>query len=363
LNFQKVPQNYVRNFGLDDSGKSRVHSVTPVRPGRPRFGGFSIPRDGNGAHCGLRGDCLNTGEPVFTNAPLEHSAFAGYPGWHPEIERFLSVPVLLEAAPAGQIAVANPVKEYTKRDLKSVKRLAGFLALALQRRRAQEEMQAALREKEVLLREIHHRVKNNLQVISSLLSLQAGGMTDPEALEMLKESQNRVRSMALVHEQLHRSRDLSGIGIPEYVRSLTASLISSYGIDSSEISLDLRIAEATLPIDVAVPCGLIIQELVSNSLKHAFPHGRQGEIAVRIGRAAAGWELRVADNGSGLPSGLDPGASRSLGLRLVRILAEQLNATLECSTNRGTEFTIRFEIQGTKDPENDDQTKNPRSGR
>lgn len=219
-------------------------------------------------------------------------------------------------------------------------------------------MKAALREKEILLREIHHRVKNNLQVISSLLSLQADLVTDPRAIEMLKESQHRVRSMALVHEQLHRSPDLSRINFGEYVRSLTASLFSSYGIDSTRISLASRVADVFLPIDVAVPCGLMLQELVSNSIKHAFPGGRCGEIGIEMSRfpdrssagsrrGGSGWLLTVRDDGVGLPREASFETASSLGLRLVRILAEQLDGRVECLRRGGTEFRIRFKTDSS----------------
>ena len=347
---------------LAENGSHRVHAVTPLPAGSARL---KLRHDSNGGHAGLRGHCLTTGQPHFTNSPGAHPAFGGYPDWHPEIDRFLSVPVLLEGRSAGQIALANPERDYTERDIRAVKRLAGFFALALQRKDAQDQMRTALREKEILLREIHHRVKNNLQVISSLLSLQAGGMSDEKALEMLKESQNRVRSMALVHEQLHRSRELSGISFPEYVRTLTAGLFSSYGIDSQNVSLNLEVKEACLPIDAAVPCGLIVQELVSNALKHAFPGGRQGEITIGMERLAPSgqWELRVADNGIGLPPGVDLETASSLGLRLVRILAEQLNGTMRHTSKPGSEFRIRFESEETGNRRDNDQTKNPRSGR
>jgi len=341
------------------SGQNLVHTVTAMHsvklpaavPGRLR-----LEREPGGDFSGLRGQSLNTGKAFFTNDPTRHPAFTGYPGWHRPVTRFLSAPVMLAGRPAGQIALANAPRDYTGRDLKAVKRLAGFYALALQRREAQQQMQDALREKEVLLREIHHRVKNNLQVISSLLNLQAGAIRDAAALEMLKESQNRVRSMALVHEQLHRSRDLSRICFSDYARNLTASLFCSYGIDSSAIALELRIADAFLPIDVAVPCGLIIQELVSNSLKHAFPAGRRGSITISLQPdgshpeqdsecAAARWSLTISDDGVGLPPGVDPETSNSLGLRLVRILTDQLSGGVHRTEGSGTGFRIEFEIE------------------
>ena len=160
---------------------------------------------------------------------------------------------------------------------------------------------------------------------------------------MLKESQNRVRAMAMVHEQLHRSRDLSRISFDEYVKNLCASLFCSYGIDSCRISLLVDVEEISFPIDTAIPCGLIIHELVSNSLKHAFPEGRSGE--VRIGLSTSPErriELRVEDDGIGLPGSVDIQETNSLGLRLVRILAGQIDASVACFTGGGTVFEVRF---------------------
>jgi two-component sensor histidine kinase len=267
------------------------------------------------------------------------------------IERFLCIPVVVEGKAAGMIALANAPRDYTARDVKAVRHLARFYALALDRKKYQSSIINALREKEVLLREIHHRVKNNLQVISSLLNLQARALTDPEALEMLKESQNRVRSMAMVHEHLHRSRDLSKISFGEYVRNLCASLFSSYGIDSSRIALRIQVEELFFEIDTAIPCGLIIQELVSNSLKYAFPGKRSGEIRIDL-RVDAGHRmvLTVADTGVGLPKSVDVANTNSLGLRLVRILVAQVDGVAECISNNGTIFTISFR-QGQKAPD------------
>lgn len=329
------------------TGDNVALTITAMSPpgaeGAAAGGGVTISRHSDGGYDGLRGYALNTGMALFTNSPATHPAFAGYPEGHIPVTRFLSVPVILAGKPAGQIAAANSMEDYTDRDLEAVRQLAGFYALALQRKQAQERTVAALREKEVLLREIHHRVKNNLQVISSLLHLQAGCVPDPRAREILKESQNRVRSMAMVHEQLHRSRDLSRINFAEYIRNLVASLFCSYGIDSATVTLRLVVGDASFSIDTAIPCGLIIQELVSNSLKHAFPDGRPGEIRVELQRQPENaWVLIVADDGLGLPDQAAVTDGGSLGLRLVRILADQLEATVECISEKGTEFRITF---------------------
>lgn len=208
------------------------------------------------------------------------------------------------------------------------------------RKRSEQRIVSALREKEILLREIHHRVKNNLQVISSLLNLQAGCIRDAKALEMLKESQNRVRSMAMVHDLLHRSNDLSKIHFGAYVRSLAASLFSSYGIDSSRVKLRVNVSDMFLNIDTAIPCGLIVHELVANALKHAFPENREGEVSIGVQPARNGrLALTVRDNGIGCPGAR---GVKSLGLRLVNILAEQIEGVVKRSARRGFQVRITF---------------------
>jgi|GEM_PF-3762864 PAS domain S-box-containing protein len=219
-----------------------------------------------------------------------------------------------------------------------------------ERRRAEEQIRASLHEKEVLLREIHHRVKNNMQVISSLLRLQSGKLKDPHHMELLNESQNRIKSMALVHEKLYRSRDLAHIDFNEYTRDLVRGLYRAYGINTERIKVEMDIADIRLGVDTAVPCGLIINELVSNALKHAFPDGRCGEVRVGLKRVmlpegqVEGLELTVSDNGVGIPEGLDIKGTDSLGLRLVTTLTEgQLRGTIELDRAGGTAFRIRFQ--------------------
>jgi two-component system, sensor histidine kinase PdtaS len=212
------------------------------------------------------------------------------------------------------------------------------------RRRTEERIKASLREKEVLLKEIHHRVKNNLQVTSSLLKLQSGYIQDPQAQEMFAESQNRIRSMALVHEKLYQSSDLSRVDFSDYIQSLASLLMRSYGADNKTIQLCIEAGEVYLSIETAVPCGLIANELISNCLKHAFPDRRKGEIRIRITETVEPntLTLTVADNGAGLPPDLDINKTDTLGLQLVRTLTRQLNGHLEVRTDGWTEFNVRF---------------------
>jgi two-component sensor histidine kinase len=232
------------------------------------------------------------------------------------------------------------------------------------RRQAEEQITASLREKEVLLKEVHHRVKNNLQVISSLLYLQSQSTSDPDILAMFLDSQSRVRSMALIHERLYQTEDLARIDFSRYTRDLAEHLLHSYSIEAGAIILQVEADDMALGVDVAVPCGLILNELLSNSLKHAFPgqgHPPTGRSAV-IGESTgqedpampdrpqiqvelrSGGEgslhLRVADNGVGFPQDLDFRDTASLGLQLVNILVSQLDGKIELQVNGGTEFRI-----------------------
>lgn len=217
---------------------------------------------------------------------------------------------------------------------------------AEERQAAMEQVRASLEEKEVLLREIHHRVKNNLQVVSSLFNLHAGRVRDPQTIEILRESQNRLRSMALIHEKLYRSEDLSQVDFNAYIRDLAAFLFQAYRTDPGRVSLHLQIEHLDFPIDAAVPCGLLLNELIANALKHAFPDGRSGNLCVELRRLSAERVLlRVADDGIGLPNTGSLGAMPSLGMTLVRALADQLDAELEVVSRGGVTFNLSFPLE------------------
>jgi PAS domain S-box-containing protein len=212
-----------------------------------------------------------------------------------------------------------------------------------ERLRAEERITASLREKEVLLKEIHHRVKNNLQVISSLLRLQSRSIDDQDILEIFTESQHRVRSMALIHEKLYRSHDLARVDFGSYIQDLASFLFRSYRAERGAVRLSVDADGVSLPIDTAVPCGLIINELISNSLKHAFADGREGEIRVSlVAEQEQRIRLAVSDNGVGFPEDVDFRRTPSLGLQLVNTLVDQLDAEIELYNGEGTRFEIAF---------------------
>ena len=212
-----------------------------------------------------------------------------------------------------------------------------------ERKRAEEQIKASLAEKEVMLKEIHHRVKNNLQVISSLVGLQADGSKDEAVRQVLQDVIYRVRSMALVHEKLYQSANLAHMDFAEYTRSLLNYLWRAHGAAAAAVRLTLDLEPVSLPADTAVTCGLILNELAVNALKHAFQGRADGEVTISL-HSGTDRQIRlcVADNGVGLPVGFDWRQTRSLGLRLVQMLSRQLDATVEVSSGYGTRFEIVF---------------------
>jgi len=216
-----------------------------------------------------------------------------------------------------------------------------------ERKKAEEQIKASLNEKEVLLQEIHHRVKNNMQIISSLVKLQSRHITDNDALETFRSTQNRVKSMALIHERLYQSKDFARVDFDEYVRSLASNLFSAYTIAPGDIQVHVNIKDVFVDINTAIPCGLIINELVSNSLKHAFPNGKKGEINITMRPLNKDdVELIFSDNGVGLPENVDFRNTESLGLHLVTILAEdQLHGDIKLDRKGGTKYQMRLRVR------------------
>jgi two-component sensor histidine kinase len=210
------------------------------------------------------------------------------------------------------------------------------------RRKEEEQLRTSLHEKEIMLKEIHHRVKNNLQVISSLLSIQSTYLADPRDAQNFQESRDRIRTMALVHEKLYQSDDLANIDFGPYVERLTANLFRSYTGSGGRVSLHVDVKDIRLDADRAIPCGLIINELVTNALKYAFPGGRNGIVVVAMRQDDDQIELTVSDDGVGIPEGFDLAETESLGLQLVNMLANQLDGKVSLSSSPGTKFTITF---------------------
>jgi PAS domain S-box-containing protein len=257
-------------------------------------------------------------------------------------------------------------REWQTWEVELLEQIADQLAIAIQqsqlykqvqtelqeRQRAEEKLRRSLQEKEVLLKEIHHRVKNNMQLVSSMLRLQTDNISDPHTLELFNESQQRVKTMALIHEHLYRLRDLAHINFAAYIQDLARDVLLSYRKLIASVKLTLDVESIDLDLDTAIPCGLIVNELMSNALKYAFPNvgdrthspiGSNHEIKIQFKRdEPTGYVLTVLDNGVGVPTGINPETTNTLGMQLVYGLTQQLQGQLELSRNHGSTFTIRF---------------------
>jgi len=281
---------------------------------------------------------VRTGEQVLLGDAQAPNEFAADPYVaQRRVRSALCLPLMKQTKLVGVLYLENNLTPhaFTPARLAMLKLLGSQAAMSLQN--------AALGEKEALLKEVHHRVKNNLQLITSLLNLQAARVADPAVAELFADSRNRVRAMALVHENLYRAGNLSSIPMGRHLRSLCTHLNGAYGSLAQNVCLVVKVDDLHLEMDRAVPCGLIVNELVSNALKHAFPDGRKGSISIELHPGGEGRTvLVVADDGVGLPAELDIARSSTLGLRLVGDLAEQLHGSIAVERHGGTTVTVSF---------------------
>jgi len=212
-----------------------------------------------------------------------------------------------------------------------------------ERKQAQAKILASLAEKETLLKEVHHRVKNNMQVISSLLRLQEGRVKDKDAAALLKDSQNRIQSMALVYNKLYQSENLASVNMTDYIKELSAGLVKSYAVSPVRVAVNVAQSNVFLNVDSAIPCGMIINELVTNSLKYAFPGNRKGLITISLTENEKGLQLTVGDDGMGIPEGVSLANNSTLGIKLVsNLVRDQLGGILEIDRRHGTAYQINF---------------------
>ncbi len=258
----------------------------------------------------------------------------------------LFVPLILEKRLYGTLGIYGKIEEeidWQEPYITLLKLISDIFVRAMERKHAEEQIKAALKEKEILLQEIHHRVKNNMQIISSLLKLQASGVGDERVTDALMECRGRVQTMAFVHETLYSSDTLADIDFKTYISKVASQIFQTHKTSMDRIKLKVDAGDIKLGIEQATPMGLIANELVTNSLKYAFPENRSGEIVIRI-RAVEqdSIEFVFSDNGIGIPEALDWRNTESLGLRLVIILADQLDGTVSLDRGKGTHFTVRF---------------------
>ncbi|MEO5360152.1 MAG: PAS domain-containing protein [Nitrospirota bacterium] len=244
----------------------------------------------------------------------------------------------------GCVAVARDITE-RKLNEQRLREINEQLNVEIQRREQVEKtILSSLKEKEILLKEVHHRVKNNLQIISSLLYLQSISLKNVKPEEVLTESRNRIRSMALVHEKLYKSENISTIDFGQYIQELASDIMYSFGVSGGKITLDMKCQTIFLDVELSIPCGLIVNELVSNAVKYAFPGSAEGVVRISLNETASGALcLTIDDTGVGIPQDIDIFNTDSLGLKLVNNLVKQIKGTLELTTNGGTEFKITFQ--------------------
>ncbi len=231
----------------------------------------------------------------------------------------------------------------TFRDLSTRKDVEKLSLENQEQKKAEEKLKQSLKEKEVLLKEVHHRVKNNLQVISSILNLQSSYVADKKTLDILKESQNRIKAMSFIHESLYQTKDFTSVNLSEYIHNISTNLLYSFKPKGKKISLKQETSIIFLNLDQAIPCGLIINELMSNSLKYAFTKKTKGIITVNVKvDKNENVQLIIADDGSGLKGGLNFKSTQTLGLQLVMLLVSQLKGTIRLENKKGARFTIEF---------------------
>jgi PAS domain S-box-containing protein len=287
------------------------------------------------------------GQPVEKLVPERHSSH------HPELRRAFSDDPRARPMGVGRdlFALRKDGTEFpVEIGLNPIETDDGTMVLSAvvditDRKQREERLQVALREKEVLLAEIHHRVKNNLQVVSSLLSLQSAEIGDDRVLDAMRECQNRITSMSLIHQTLYESQDFAEVDFGQFLNALVPVLVSTYALDPSRISIDIELPSMKLPINAAIPCGLIVNELISNALKHAFPGDRRGRVGVAMKHEEENHvSLTVSDDGVGLPDEAYASSAKTLGLQIVNVLTSQLEGVLYINPRAPTQFTVRFSL-------------------
>jgi two-component sensor histidine kinase len=319
----------------------------------PHVGGRT-PRDFS--PCGTAVDCHT---PQLFSYPARY--FTYFAAVEPAIIEALVIPFYASGRPLGAIWILahDAERHFDAEDVRLMTSLAEFTGAALQvlsalgaetqanqaLRESQRQLQVSLHDKEVLLKEIHHRVKNNLQMVASLLALQSSQLTDLKAQRLFQDSQDRVRSLALLHDTLYQAGSLGQFNFAAYMKAISTQLLTTYTTNTSAIRLSTQLDEVPLDLDAAIPCGLILNELLTNVLKHAFPNGQGGEVRLTLRAEADRVTLSVRDTGVGFPTALDFRQTDSLGLQLVNLLTEQLGGTLTLERDSGTTFTLSFPLR------------------
>ena len=288
---------------------------------------------------------FTTGNALMISDTSSHPLWTYQEDWQ-KPNSYVGAPIVLGGKTAGFLNInSNQTHQFIEDDARWLEAFAQHAATAINNANLFQRIKDSLGEKEILLKEIHHRVKNNLQIINSLLSLQSAQIEDSRVGSVFHDSQNRVRSMALIHDMLYHSDSLSYIKFAEYIQDLVDYMCQVYQVDTAIIRMEIEAQEISLDIDTAVPCGMILTELISNALKHAFPDQRSGKIRIELKPDRDNQvTLIVADDGVGMPEGIDLNNSSTLGLQLVGTLTNQLDGKIELNSCAGTTYTLKFSI-------------------
>lgn len=302
---------------------------------------FTINPDGT--YTGLWGHGLNVKKSFLTNDPDKHEKAVGTPQGHIPLQNFLSVPAMIGNEIVGQLAVANSSRKFQESDVIALERLSEIFALAVQRAQIKEKILKSLREKEILLKEIHHRVKNNMAIISSILALQSRHIGDEKMKGVFQESMSRIQSMALVHEKLYESKDFSNINLQDYFTSLLEQIHMSYHDRHKKILTNFHIDDSSLDLNQLISLGLIITEMVTNAHKYAFQDREEGTITISFQSDKNNTiHFVFADDGIGIQENIVVEQAKTLGFRLINTLVQQINGYLDIFVENGTTFRISF---------------------
>ncbi len=330
------------NFMNEDAGYTKQYSYSRHTMEECNT---DIPKTFPIQNAGLWAQAVHQRKPLIVNDySKDREEKRGIPEGHVPLERFLTVPVFDEGKIVMVASVANKKSDYNETDVNQLILLMDGLWKHIKQEKVKTDIRASLKEKELLLKEIHHRVKNNMQIITALLKLQIHHTENNEYAALLSESINRIQTMALIHTQLYQHQDLSEIDLRIFVPELCERLMNLYNIDGGRVDMRYTISGPKLKLDQAIPCGLILNELVSNSIKYAYEEDEHGIIEVGFRRLSEGnFQLRVKDNGKGIPDEFSADTFRTMGLRIVNLLTErQLGGSIEIRKEGGTEFIITF---------------------
>ncbi len=294
---------------------------------------------------GLRAEAYESGRVVFDNEFMKSKWVKYMPKGHMGLENVLFAPLNIEGKTVGIMGLAIKEGGFNEHDTRLAEAFGEYAAIALQNSKYINMMKKNIKEKEILIREIHHRIKNNMQVISAMLQLQAAEIGDDKLTAILEEAQARVDSMSRVHQMMYRTKDLEHIDMKKYLEELIHSLKALYPLDSSDITIISDSKDVFLNLNQSIPAGLIINELISNAVKHAFPKNKGGTITVHLEKNKDQVMIQVSDDGIGLPDNFDIHSVESMGLEIVNLLTDQLKGSVKvASSNKGTQFSITFPL-------------------